>query len=387
MAVLSLATLLVQQTKEQIYTYALGVATAVGLPVTTWQAGDPTRSLFGIESEQLATLEGVVVGYIQSGFLDYATDTWLEILADQVYSVTVPPATQATTTVRLTNNGGGLYADIEAGDITFKSTVNGKTYRNTTGGTLASGPGTILDVTVVADEAGSASSAGVGEINYMVTALTGVTCSNAAAAVGTDKQSEATTRQQCRDKLGMLSPNGPKEAYSYVARTPALAGTSGVTRARTFGSTTTGQVTVYLAGPGGAVSAADLALVQAAILKYATPICVTPNVLSAASVLVPVTYSLWVYARENKNAAQIQLAVSNALTQMLASRPIGGDIILPATTGKLYVTLVESTIKAAVPEAFRVDVSAPSADVALTNGQVAALGAVTATINIVTDPT
>lgn len=382
----SLASLLVKQTKTQIYDFALAIATAVGLPVTSWQAGDPTRSLFNVEAEQLATLEDVVIGYIQSGFLDFATGIWLEILADQVYGVTVPGASFATCDVTMTNAGGGLYADIRAGDLTFKSTVNGKTYRNTTGGTLASGPGTTLVVTVVADEAGSASSAGVGEINYMVTQLTGVTASNAAAAVGIDKQSEATTRQQCRDKLGSLSPNGPKEAYSYVSRNAALTGTSGVTRVRVYGNSSTGLVTVYLAGPAGAISGTDLSLVTTAILKYATPLCITPNVQSAVSVAVPVTYELWVYKRENKSEDQIKAAVQTALTQMLAARPIGGDIIAPATSGKLYTTLVESTIKAAIPEAFRVNVIAPSVDVALTNGQVAALGSITATINIVVDP-
>jgi len=382
----SLASLLIQQTKEQIYEYALGIATAVGLPVTTWQAGDPTRSLFNVESEILATLEATVVGYIQSGFLDYATGVWLDILADQVYSVTVPPATAATTAVTLTNNGGGLYADIEAGDLTLKSTVNGKTYRNTTGGTLASGPATTLTLTFVADEAGSASSAGAGDINQMVTQLTGVTVSNALAATGTDKQSEATTRTQCRAALGVLSPNGPLQAYTYVALTPTLAGTGGVTRARAFGNSTNGQVTVFLAGPSGAISAADLALVTTAILKNATPLCITPIVASAVNVTVPVTYTIWVYTREGKTSAQIQAAVTAAIGQMFAARPIGGDIIPPALTGKLYSTLVETTIKSAVPEAFRVDVVAPVADVDLTNGQVAALGAVTATVNIVSDP-
>ncbi len=64
----SLASLLVQQTKTQIYEYALSIATDLGLPVTSWQAGDPTRSLYHLESELLATLETVVVGFISSGF-------------------------------------------------------------------------------------------------------------------------------------------------------------------------------------------------------------------------------------------------------------------------------------------------------------------------------
>lgn len=382
----SLASLLYKQTKAQIYDFALGIASAIGLPVTSWQAGDPTRSLFNVEAEELATLEDTVAGYISSGFLDYATGTWLEVLAEQVFGVVVPPATFATTTVRLTNNGGGLFADIRAGDLTFKSTVNGKTYRNSTGGTLASGPGTFLDVTVVADEAGSASSAGAGEINYMVSQLTRVTASNELAAVGVDKQSEAVTRQQCRDKLGSLSPNGPKEAYRYVARNSALTGTSGIVDARVYGNSTTGKVTVYLRGPGGAVSAADLALGTTAILKYATPVCITPNVLSATAVPVPVTYELWVYKSANKTSAEVQATVVQALTQMLAAQPIGGDVIVDGGVGKLYFTQVESTIKSAVPQAFRVVVSAPSADVSLAQGEVASLGLVTANVNIVTDP-
>ena len=88
--VISLATLLIQETKAAIYEYALGVANAIGLPVSTWQAGDPTRSQFHVESEMFATLEEIVVGYIRSGFLDYAAEAaatgnaksilWLKVL-------------------------------------------------------------------------------------------------------------------------------------------------------------------------------------------------------------------------------------------------------------------------------------------------------------------
>jgi hypothetical protein len=114
----SLATLLIQETKDRILSTMLTIATDLGLPVTSWQPGDPTRSLFIIESEFLETLESVVVGFIQSGFLDYATGDWLKVLAKQVYNVDVPGATYATTTVTLTNNGGGVY-DFLPGDITF----------------------------------------------------------------------------------------------------------------------------------------------------------------------------------------------------------------------------------------------------------------------------
>lgn len=384
----SLATLLVQETKAAIYTTAIGIATAIGLPVTSWQAGDPTRSLYHVEAEMLETLESVVVGYIQSGFLDYATGVWLKILAYQVYGVTVPEATAATTDVVLTNTGGGVYS-IDAGDLTFKNSTTGKTYRNTTGGTLPAKVGVTngtLTVTVVADELGSDSSASAGEIDALVTTLLRVTCSNAVAAVGVDEQDEATTRVQCRERLGRLSPNGPKEAYNDVARDAELTGTTAITRVRTYGDSDTGNVTVYLAGAGGAVSEPDRVLVETAILAWATPICITPTVLSVANVGVPVTYELWLYKSANVTEAEAQEEIEAALETMFAARPIGGDIIAPATTGKLYLSMIDSTIRSVYPQAFRVSVSLPAGDTSLTNGQVAALGTVTGTINLVVDP-
>jgi hypothetical protein len=379
----SLSSLLVQNTKAYIYDYALAIAETLGLPVSTWQPGDPTRSLYHVESELLATLEEIVVNFIKAGFLDYASGDWLEILADQVYGVTVPDATYAETDVVLTNSGGGTYI-IDAGDITLKNSTTGKTYHNTTGGTLNAG--STLTITVIADESGSDSSAAAGEIDEMVTTLLGVTCTNATAAVGTDKQDDATTRQQCRDKLGSFSPNGPREAYSYVARNSDLTGTTAVTRTRVYADSDTGDVTVYLAGPSGAVAGADVALVEEAILEWATPLCITPTVLSVTTVSVPITYELWIYKSANKSAAEVEEDVEEALEQMFAVRPIGGDIIPPDTTGKLYKSMIESTIRSTFPEAFRVSVSLPAGDTSLTNGQLAILGTITPTVNIVTDP-
>jgi uncharacterized phage protein gp47/JayE len=305
-------------------------------------------------------------------------------LADQVFGVKVPEATYATTSITLTNTGGGNYT-IDVGTLTVKSSTSGKTYRNTTAGVLL-GVGATCSLDVVADEAGSASSAGAGEIDELVTGLLGVTCTNPTAAVGIDEQSEDTTRQQCRDKLGSLSPNGPKEAYSYVTRNSDLTTTRNVTRVRVFPVSSTGTVTVYIAGPSGAVSAPDRTLVEAAIVKWATPNCITPVVLSASNVVIPVTYQLWIYRSVNKTSAEIQADIATALQAMFAARPIGGDIIAPALTGAIYQSMIASTIRAAFPQAFRVDVSSPAGDTALANGEVGTLGAIIATINLVNDP-
>jgi len=382
---ISLASLLLSETRAAIYNYALGIATGIGLPVTSWQVGDPTRSLYHVLSAKLEAFESNVSGYIKSGFLDHATGVWLKVLAEQVYGVAVPPATYAETTVVLTNASTNLYI-IDAGDLTFASSVTGKTYRNTTGGTLAVGPATTLSVTVVADEAGSASSAGAAEITRLVTALDGVTCTNATAAVGIDEQDESVTIQQCKDMQDATSPDGARGAYAYFARNPDYGGTSAITRVRTYGDSTMGVVTIYFAGPSGGSSAADVALAELAIVTWCLPLCITLVAAAATNVTIAVTYELWLYKSCNKTVAEVRTAVSTALGVLFSARPIGGDVVAPATTGKIYQSDILATIVKAIPEGFRASVSAPSGDTALTNGQVAVLGTVTGTIHLEDDP-
>lgn len=382
---ISLATLLLSETKTAIYTTALGIAEALGLPVSSWQAGDPTRSLYHALAEMLEARDANATGYIQSGFLDHATGTWLKVLAEQQFGVVVPDATYASTDVVLTNTSGFVYT-IDAGDLTFKNSTTGKTYHNTTGGTLNASD--TLEVTVVADEAGSDSSASAGEIDALVTPLGTVTCSNATAAVGVDEQDEETTRVQCRARRGRATANGPRDAYTDVALDPDLTLTTAITGARAFGDSSTGAVTVYLRGSSGAVAEADRALVETAILAYATPLCITPTVTSVTNVTVAVTYSMKLYKRANVDATAAAEAIEAALEAMFAAQPIGGDIVSPATTGYLYRSRIAATIAAVYPDdAFDVTVSAPSGDTALTNAQVAALGTVTPTITLVSNPT
>ncbi len=381
----SLDTLLLGSTKEEIYEYLLGVAVALGLPVTSWQAGDPTRVGFYAIAEMLEARDGRTDGFVSSGFLDYATGDWLEILAQQKFGVTVPPATSASCDVTLTNTSGFVY-EVEAGDLTFSSSTTGKTYHNTTGGTL--GALDTMDVTVEADEAGSDSSASATEIDTLVTPLGTVTCSNALAAVGVDKQSEDTTRAACRARRGRATPNGPKDAYTDVALDPELTGTTAITDARAYGDSANGVVTVYLRGPSGAVAEADRALVELAILENATPLCITPSVLSCSNLSTAVTYSMKLYKRSNVTTDDAAEAIETALEALFARQPIGGDIVAPATTGYLYQSLIVSTIAAVYGgDAFDVIVTAPAGNTALTNAQVAALGTVTPTITLVSNPT
>jgi hypothetical protein len=90
----------------------------------------------------------------------------------------------------------------------------------------------------------------------------------------------------------------------------------------------------------------------------------------------------------NKTQAQVEDAVEDAILAMLRTRPIGGDIKPPATTGSIWVSLIRSTILGAFPGyVFDVAVTVPATDVPLTNSSVATMGSVVATaIHFVPDP-
>jgi hypothetical protein len=275
--------LFVVATQAQLYARALEVASALGLSVTSWRAGDPTRSLYYYLAEVLSTLETIVSEYIKSGFLSTATGKWLTILASELYGVERELATYATPTVTLVNGGGGFYP-LEVGDLTVKCSATGKTFHNTDAFTLSAG--TTHTFSLIADEAGSDSAVGEDEIDEFVTTLLGVTISGSGEATARDEQSDDSLKDQCRASLGALSPNGPADAYEYVVRNSALTGSSEITRAKTAADSDTGDVTVYVAGVNGAVSGGAITLAQAAVLRWATPLCVTPTVVNGANVEV-----------------------------------------------------------------------------------------------------
>lgn len=389
---ISLGTLLTAETVQTIYTLGLTIGEALGLPVTSWHPGDPTRSQYWHAAEKLATLDKIAVGYIASGFLDYSaeraeaagTDStayqWLVLLAYESYGYEVDEETYATGTVRLTNGGSYLYEDIEPGDITIKSSVNEQTYHNTSGGTLAAGPATILDLDFEADEPGSDSSASIGDIDTMVTTMLDVTCSNTTAFVGIDSETPASIVTGCRNKLSSFSPNGPPGAYDYVATNAELTGTSNVTRSRTYGDSATGDVTVYLAGPSGLVAGADVTLVEAAIVAWATPLCMTPAVASATNKTINITYELWLYESVGMTEAEVKAAVEAAFVTLFLARPIGGDIKGAVGSGYVYHSMLEAAFKATFGAYFiDVSITVPASDTAVAATEVPVKGTVTAT--------
>lgn len=381
-----LESLLEEETEATLLAKLYAVLSAVDLDVESFAEGDPTRSeVYAIARTQEAK-ESIVTGAIRGGFTDTAEDAWLDVCVQSLFDVERRGASYATCTVRYTNGSSQLFT-IDPEEDTARNSTTGATYRNTgatpTDDTLVQrtlAPGGTLDLIFAAEVAGSDSNATTGEIDELVTGRAGVTIANITAAVAVDEERDDAYRARGKGKLSALSPNGPKGAYDYVVQTPDLNGGANVTRSRTFGNSTVGAVTVYVANASGAVSGGDVTLCQTAVETYCEPLTIGATVASAVNKTIAVTYSLWVYDSINLTTSAIEALVSAALSDAIASRDIGGDIIPPALTGTLYKSFVEATILRAVhPHGFRVSVTTPSGDTAMAIDEVAVLGTVTAT--------
>lgn len=371
---ISLASLFTVETAARLLDRGLGVASALGVPVTSWRSGDPTLSTYHFLATILAELEGTMGEFVRAGFLSTATGDWLTLYAAEVYGVEREEGSYASGTITLENEGGG-YHPIEIGSITFRSSITGKTYTNTSAGVLDSGVGETVTLDWKADEIGTDSSVAVDEIDEIVAGPLEVAIQSSGAGAGVDAWSDEDLRDQCTDSLGALSPNGPADAYEYVAKNSELTGVTGVTKARAVGDTDTGDVSVYLAGPAGAVGPSLVSAVEDAIAEWALPLCITPAVASAAAITTNVTITVYIRADAGATDDQVRDAVEAKLEAMIAALDIGGN------EGYLHRSLITAEVMAAFPGyVYNVTIAAPVADVALTDSQVAALGTVTITV-------
>lgn len=390
---ISVLTLFVAESADTIFKLGLELAQALGLPVTSWRTGDPTRSLYKYLAVKLATVDQTVANLARSAFLSAAVAAanagvpgakeWLKILALEVYGVTPQEATYATGTVTLVNNGGGFYPR-EAGDLAFKSTITGKTYHSTSAGTIASGPATTATFDFIADEPGSDSALAADELDELVTKLLGVEVQSNTAAPALDEESADSIAERCNDSLGALSPNGPLDAYRYVAKNSELTGLTTITRAISIDNED-GTVTVFIAGPAGAVTGGEVTTVQDAIDTWATPNCVTATVFSATAVVLDVDAT--VAYTGSLSDEELEELMIDKVTEALGKIDIGGEKLIAdagEAKGIAYATIYQAvkSIDGVTSVTLTIDLgSGPvSVDIELEPNQVPTIGDLTLTV-------
>ena len=374
---LTIDQLIVPMSSLQIKTKIYEILARLNFSTTNWKPGGIARTMISATSIVLAMFSVLVSLVARSAFLSMSTGDWLTLVARHVYGVERILATFAAGTLRVFNDSAAPYS-IDADEWTFSNSLTGKLYRNTESFTIAAGQ--TLSIAIRADEAGSASSAGVGSINAIVTPVLGVTCSNDNAIVGMDTEGDEALIARCMLKPQSASPNGPQAAFEYFARTATRAdGTLvGVNRVAVNNSSTTGQAIVTCATPSGALSPSDLQYVFANIANKALPGCVTLTVNSSSDVLVNVEF--WAYFDGFElSAADQERYAGPALEQWFATTRIGGSTFLGVGTNRIFRDTIRDVIAAAFPvRPALVLLRSPSVDVVLTEMQTAEPGSVVA---------
>jgi phage-related baseplate assembly protein len=332
---LDLATLFVAKTAAQILDASLEFATFLGLPVTSWRTGDPTKTQFEAQAEHLAILDQNLAEYVKGGYLDTAEGVWLTIYAEQAYGVTRGAASVASAELTLTNSGAGVYS-WDANDLTFTNPTTGKTYKNTEAVSL-SGVGATATFAFAAEEAGSASTTGADTLE-LLTSVLGVTVTSNEAAIGIDEQSDSELRTACRESLAALSPNGPADAYRFVATNSELTGASTANKVAVYADDPTGLVTVYVSNYADQVSAPDLVLVEDALRLLCLPLAVSLDVVNATQIDQNVTVSLFVWPSSLTNDA-IRDAAELAVETLFVATPIGGRVHTSSIVGAIFAAV------------------------------------------------
>ena len=373
---MSLEDLFASVSPEKALEVLLQILETVGVKARSWRRGGTFRTILAGVTRQYSDLTVLSADAIKGRFLDEATGGWLTRLAKLGYGVDRKPATFAQGYVTLTNSSGNEYTE-GPDQVVFRHAVTGKAYVNAEPISLI-GPST-QTVLVRAVEIGSGSNAAPGTVEVLETQLTGVSVTNVAAVIGSDAETDEELRQACRDKLGILSVRGPRNAYRYAIRIATRNDGSpvDVNKSRISPSSSTGVVHIICRSPSGAPAPEDLQAVRAAAEAVARPDSVT-GIVSAAQE-VPLTRNLvvWARRRDGIDAAGIKALVEAKLIEAMRDYEIGGIAKDPDPTGFLYADYIAGVVHSAHPSIF--DVDGTGADLALEVDEIPIL---TATIQV-----
>lgn len=380
----------------------------VGLDFNAMSPENPYRALaHGVVPIAIANAFESSGPAIRAGFLDLAEGGWLQRTGYEQFGTEYIGETFATPSVTLTNTSPNLYIR-EIGQHTVKNVATNKTYTNTERFELqpAGDPDDSATIVFIAEEAGTASNAQIGDISANVTTLDGVTVTNAAPASATDNEDEDAYRTRCRRALAATSPDGPADAYAYIATSARRTDGSaiGITRVYVDADGIFGEVTVWVSDADGTIAGADLTRLDALLLGTATDeYAILPNgtrsgavpltvnyvgCLAADTVTVPVTYTAEALASAGLTAPEIEALVEEALTDLMASVPINGWNGVLAQS-KIAGAIAQTRKDPADPDLITsVTVSLPAADVdlappATASPSIPILGSVTPTITLI----
>jgi hypothetical protein len=243
MSLITLAELVTSASPAQALQKELDVATALNLPITSWQPLDPSRTIFQIQSNIISSYSVTVSALAQGAYASYAAvmpaggsplndgagffTGWMDLRASDQYNIIRIAAGAAAGPVPVVNSSGQTY-NYTAGQLHFQNPISGATFTNTANGTVTSAVGT-QTILIAADPTfvGTIGTTAVGSTLIMLTPLAGVTVQpQTAALVGTPIETNAHLLSRGQAKLGAISPNGNPGAYVFVVESMPVFGTT-----------------------------------------------------------------------------------------------------------------------------------------------------------------
>ncbi|MEO5725789.1 MAG: baseplate J/gp47 family protein [Byssovorax sp.] len=361
----------------------------LGISQYAMQTGKPAGAVMSVFANQFSKLWNAnVAPWMRAKFLDYATGHWLTFRAWTDYKRYRTAETFATGTIVVENRGGGFYT-VTPGVIRAKN-ATGKTFTNTTGGTLTpwlGGDYPTLSMVFQADAAGASSNTAAGGIAAFPTPLVQgyanvYARTNASALLGSDAEKDPSLVNRCRISTGPLSPGGPKRAYESVAldvrrnaagdpvmpeplgdEVPYAAATPlAITRVKVL-ELGNNRVRVLLASAAGPAAGStgtpgtDLFIANVALQLWACPAGMTLE--TAAAIELPVAIgviTLYVDRASLVTKEEAEADALAALEEFFRTFPIGGKRKVPGDTlGRLYKGEFEGVAKASNRGIFEVD--------------------------------
>ena len=311
---------------------------SLGFNTTAWQAGSVQRTMLTGVAQVYATFTGIVDGLSRLAFNSTSEGTALTLFADSHFDNQRTGATSTSGTVVLTGGAVGPPHVLAIGAV-IVADATGRTFINTSGGTVPIGGVCAPPLTFQAQIAGTDGNVANDTITVMQTSFAGVTCNNPdpgggswITVLGTDTEADVTLRARNTAKWGVISVSDPADRYEYFIRTAV----AGAVRVEVDDQTPDGPGTLraYIASATGVSPAADVTATQAELerIKNPTAKVSAPSGAFAADAQ-PQTFTYTAYILTASNTAATRAAIEAALSDYVNTLPISGDIFPDAAIG------------------------------------------------------
>jgi hypothetical protein len=319
-----------------------------------------------------------------AGYRSTAPIEWLRLHAIEFYNLPVQTAGFATTLELVTNTSGNQYGPFEPGELRFVFDDTKAVYENTAAVTILPAQLSPLvastqTIGIRAIEAGTASNAGIGDIDRLESPLEGVTVTNTQAALTNDDESAESINRRIDALIGLagvvgadsLSTGGPVTAVESIALNGRDKGGGcrradgtrvTVTRTKLVRDDSTGISTLYVGDDDGPLDPADLLVVEAEVIWYAERICSTVLVENVVILSINVSGTM-TFRKTSLSDSEIDDAIEAAFPAAALGVPVGGFDVSPAGVPREYIEGAVRGASAGQWQIVTIAVTTPAADV------------------------